>query len=69
VQRHADLPELISRDARHVYPPQKSTVSRTLGRHQGNFPRAITCLGLINAVLHVIEVERGHHSQKYGPLI
>ena len=38
------------------------------GRHQGNFPQAFTHLGLINAVLHVIGMEGGHHSQTYGRL-
>jgi len=38
------------------------------GRHQGNFPQAFTHLGLINAVLHVIGMETGHHSQTYGRL-
>jgi len=30
------------------------------GRHLGNFPQAFTHLALINAVMHVIEAERGH---------
>ena len=29
------------------------------GRHLGNFPQAFTHLALINAVLHVIEAEKG----------
>ena len=44
------------------------SAARTLGRHQGNFPKAFTHLGLINAVLHVIGMERGHHSQTFGRL-
>jgi len=32
------------------------------GRHLGNFPQAFTHLALINAVMHVIRAEAGHHA-------
>ena len=39
---HADLPELISRDARHVYPEQESLVSRTHARQaSGQLPAGL----------------------------
>jgi len=33
-------------------------IDPTTGRHQGNFPQALTHLSLINAVLHVIEADQ-----------
>jgi alpha,alpha-trehalase len=37
------------------------------GRHLGNFPQALTHLSLVNAVLHVIEAERGATDGAAGP--
>ena len=38
------------------------------GRHLGNFPQAFTHLALINAVMHVIGVERGNAPEHSTPL-
>jgi GH15 family glucan-1,4-alpha-glucosidase len=38
------------------------------GRHLGNFPQAFTHLSLINAVMHVIRIERGTAASGAAPL-
>ena len=38
------------------------------GRHLGNFPQAFTHLALINAVMHVVDAERGTAPMRTAPL-
>jgi GH15 family glucan-1,4-alpha-glucosidase len=37
------------------------------GRHLGNFPQAFSHLALINAVIHVIQAERGEDYSEFTP--